>query len=128
MLDDMVRAYLTCALWSSLDEAGEPLDANKSLSDFASEAVATATADCNRFLDENRSDLEEYCFTVQRDGGDSPLAYAGHDLWLTRNGHGAGFWDRAGIEQLLGDRLTAVAEKFGTAMVYVGEGGKVYIE
>ncbi len=20
---------------------------------------------------------------------------AGHDLWLTRNGHGAGFWDRA---------------------------------
>jgi hypothetical protein len=26
-----------------------------------------------------------------------PLKQAGHDFWLTRNGHGTGFWDRPEI-------------------------------
>ena len=39
---------------------------------------------------------------------------AGHDFWLTRNGHGAGFWDRP---ELYGNpetrALTAAAEEYG---------------
>lgn len=32
---------------------------------------------------------------------------AGHDFWLTRNGHGAGFWDRPKIYgEELADQLT----------------------
>lgn len=32
---------------------------------------------------------------------------AGHDYWLTRNGHGAGFWDRDELEaDGLGDKLS----------------------
>lgn len=39
----------------------------------------------------------------------------GHDFWLTRNGHGAGFWDRPeiwGKEE--SERLSALARRFGS--------------
>ena len=48
---------------------------------------------------------------------------------LTRNGHGAGFWDgdyehfKAG----LGDTLTKLADKFREVTAYNGDDGKVYI-
>jgi hypothetical protein len=42
---------------------------------------------------------------------ESELARAGHDFWLTRNGHGAGFWD--GDWPTYGDLLTKVAHGFG---------------
>ena len=40
-------------------------------------------------------------------------AAAGHDLWLTSRGHGAGFWDRDPLKaEDLGDMLSAVTEQF----------------
>jgi hypothetical protein len=50
----------------------------------------------------------------------------GHDLWLTRNGHGAGFWDR-GLGDV-GDKLTAIAKRMGSKSLYVGDDGKIYID
>ncbi len=35
------------------------------------------------------------------------LAQCGHDFWLTRNGHGTGFWDR-GYEESLGSLFERV--------------------
>ena len=46
--------------------------------------------------------------TVAQDGG---WDYFGHDYLLTRDGHGAGFWDR-GLGEL-GDYLTKIAENNG---------------
>lgn len=43
---------------------------------------------------------------------------AGHDFALTRNGHGAGFWDR-GLPGETGDRLTELAESYGSSAVSV---------
>lgn len=41
---------------------------------------------------------------------------AGHDLWLTRQGHGVGFWDRPTFYGAdLTQRLTAYAEALGAA-------------
>lgn len=37
---------------------------------------------------------------------------AGHDLWLTRNGHGAGFWD-GDWDDTVADRLTELSEEMG---------------
>lgn len=46
------------------------------------------------------------------------LAGAGHDFALTRNGHGAGFWDRGfGI---VGDALTTIAKAEGSSDIMVG--------
>ena len=44
---------------------------------------------------------------------DDQIAQAGHDFWLTRNGHGAGFWD--GDWPKYGDMFTKIAESFGEA-------------
>ena len=45
-------------------------------------------------------------------GSDRPhLAAAGHNLWLTSQGHGAGFWDR-GLPDDLCDALCDAADRF----------------
>jgi hypothetical protein len=48
-----------------------------------------------------------------------------HDFWLTRNGHGAGFWD-GDYEEELGEKLTAICKKMGSIDLYVGDDNKIY--
>ena len=44
----------------------------------------------------------------------------GHDYWLTRNGHGAGFWDRPEIYgEVNAKKLTDISESFGEKYVFV---------
>jgi hypothetical protein len=51
---------------------------------------------------------------------------AGHDFWLTRNGHGAGFWDGDWPEPLA-TVLTDAAHAFGELSPYVGDDGLIYL-
>lgn len=54
------------------------------------------------------------CSNLARVYPDIPAEQAGHDLWLTRNGHGAGFWDRARIYGTHdASELTRLAEVLG---------------
>jgi hypothetical protein len=89
--ETILRAYIECALWAETDNAdesgGEPLDANYSADDIAPEALATLRADCETFAERARA----AGFAITGYWSDEQL---GHDLWLTRNGHGTGFWDR----------------------------------
>jgi len=88
-LDAFTRGYITAALWSSVDiDTDEPLDANHDIEDISRDALKTMIGDCLRFQAENASKLTGCTYT-----GCPLLEYAGHDFWLTRNGHGAGFWD-----------------------------------
>ena len=48
-----------------------------------------------------------------------------HDFWLTRNGHGTGFWD--GDYPETGDRLTELAKKFGECNLYVTDDNEIEI-
>jgi len=112
-IDEFVIAYATSALWSSSDADGEPLDKDHGVDDIAPEAMAIMVADCKAFR-ELAGDLlvgldESQC---------------GHDFWLTRNGHGCGFWDR-GLGEL-GDKLTKICKEFGEAYPYADE-GKIYL-
>lgn len=105
-IEAMVTAYLECALWSSTecDEDGEncrPLDDQYHVDDFSQGAVHEAREDCE--------DLVRMCLDEGTELLDA--ARMGHDFWLTRNHHGAGFWDRGLGEQ--GNRLTALAHSFG---------------
>lgn len=52
------------------------------------------------------------------------IEHAGHDFWLNRCGHGAGFWDR-GLGEL-GDRLSDAAKVYGNVDLYIGDDGLVY--
>ncbi len=129
-LESFIRAYIECALWSSTDDAdesgGEPLDANYDESDIAPEARQAMEDDCASFYNDpaNRDDLDLWQHEF---GSDSQ---AGHDFWLTRNGHGAGFWDRfyGDAEQVkAGDRLTKASKPYGEVHLYVGDDGRIYV-
>ena len=68
---------------------------------------ARVWGDCRNFLEAYSSLLEDCGATLEQ---------AAHDLWLTRNGHGTGFWDRPEIygEQLAAE-LTRAAKAMGSA-------------
>jgi hypothetical protein len=116
---EILKHYVICALWSSTDYAddsgGEPLDANYSRDDISPNTLADMLADIEAFTQSARSLLEKSGIC------DSQI---GHDFWLTRNGHGAGFWDR-GLGEV-GELLTAICKPFGSVDLYVGDDGQLY--
>lgn len=122
---EFVQGYLVCALWSSntCDEEGNnctPLDEDHDIEDIAPEARATCEEDCRDFFDAQQATLK-----LATDTPGYTWGRAGHDFWLTRNGHGAGFWDR-GLGGL-GARLTEAAQVYDSVYLYVGDDGKVYL-
>jgi hypothetical protein len=119
-LDAFTRAYLICALWTDDPEPGSGEwneHGDYTIANLASEALEQAIEDCAAFRERMAAQLEQ--------AGDD--AQNGHDFWLTRNGHGAGFWDR-GYPDAIGDALTAAAQTFGEASVILGDSGRLYIE
>lgn len=62
---------------------------------------------------------------IFEDGEDAGDAAAGHDFWLTRNGHGAGFWDGCWPKQA-GEQLSALARTFGEVSIYRADDGLLY--
>lgn len=116
MISKMVNQYVVTMLWSSTaDNLGRPLDHDYSIEDLAPETLQKCVDDCNQFLAlagaiTNGLDLEDL----------------GHDFWLTRNGHGAGFWD-GDYEKAIGLALTQIAESFSALDAYVGDDGKIYL-
>jgi hypothetical protein len=127
-LDEFTRAYVETALWSSNDNStesgGEPLDANYSIEDIAPDTLAQMVDDCRKFQAAHGHLLtDEHCLRYGPDFGID--GRAGHDFWLTRNGHGAGFWD--GDWSAEADAiLTPAAEAFGELDLYVGDDGRIY--
>ena len=130
LLDDFADGYVTAALWSSNDESdergGEPLDRNYSVEDIAPGSLAQMVEDCAKFQQENAEDLAQYADLREGRGGEwSSDELAGHDFWLSRNGHGTGFWDRGAGD--VGDRLADAARKAGEQDLYVGDDGVIYL-
>jgi hypothetical protein len=116
-----LRAYLTCALWSSTGEDGVPLDEEYSLDDLAPIALLEAHKDVQQALTLANGFVPEW-------GEFWSDEQFGHDFWLTRNGHGAGFWDRYsnGPEGDIGQKLTEIAKSFGGTDPYVGDDALLY--
>ena len=97
-------AYLEAALWSSTDDEGDCLDAKFSPEDIEPETLEVLKAHCLSFL----SLALCYIEAEERDG--NKIEMAGHDFWLTSQGHGAGFWD--GDWPKYGDLLTNPSRRY----------------
>ena len=136
-MDKFTQAYIECAIWASTvddprypagqdNPGGEPMDKHYSLSDFAPETIAKMEADCQKFqfrFNANGGNFDESIGKALHDC--SPTEYAGHDFWLTRNRHGAGFWDGDWIEPAASE-LTELSHSFGECDLYVGDDGLIY--
>lgn len=125
-LDEFTLAYIESAFWSTNDGAtesgGEPLDKNYDRSDLDPDTLKKMAEDCLSFQQENADDIAQY----PRRGEWSGDQLAGHDFWLTRCGHGTGFWDREYLPEDVRSRLSAAAENYGNVDLYVGDDGMVY--
>jgi hypothetical protein len=117
-LDRFIDAYIECALWSTNDEStpqgGEPLDKNYGPEDIHPDTLAEMREDCEDFMQANAADLDDF-----------DPEYCGHDFWLTRNHHGAGFWDGDYPEDI-GRRLTETSHVYGEVNLIVGEDGLIH--
>ena len=116
-LDKFTIGYIACALWSSTDGNQEPLDNNYNIEDIAPNTLQGMVEDCADFQAKNAELLAAISGYGHRE-------QAGHDFWLTRNRHGAGFWDR-GLDAI-GELLTKSSHAYGTVDLYVGDDGKIY--
>jgi len=89
---EFFNAYVDAALWSSTyGEDGENNldDGEHDLSDKAKNKMLLDCADFFNYCErEGINPLPDYDDNLYSDAEKS-----GHDFWLTRMGHGAGFWD-----------------------------------
>lgn len=122
-IDGMTDAYIECALWSSVhfenekDACGMPFDqVDAELAQSTREEMRESCADFIDLLEREEIEIPEDEWSDEQ---------IGHDFWLTRNGHGAGFWDR-GFN--LGDLLTKWAKTYGSSDLYVGDDGMIYCQ
>lgn len=119
-----IDGYLTAALWSSHGSddptGGEYLDENYDEDDIVPESKANHQLQCANFIAANWDLLVSAVNTPGYSWGS-----AGHDFWLTRNGHGAGFWDR-GLGDV-GEKLSAAARLCGGCDPWVDEAGGVHL-
>ena len=124
-MTEFTTAYLVASLWASTDDNQNPLDDNYNFDSFAPEALARMEADCEQFQAENAELLAKaYPLYVVIDDS-CPESYAGHDFWLTRAGHGCGWWDRGMGE--LGEQLTEATRKWKEINLYVGDDLLIHI-
>jgi hypothetical protein len=121
-VDEFTRAYMEAAIWSSTDENDDPLDQNYDITDFSDNTFNRIIADCKQFQQYANIDSIEGAPSTH---DASPHVMAGHDFWLTRNGHGAGFWD-GDWPEADGARLTELSEKFKELDLYVGDDGQLH--
>jgi hypothetical protein len=116
--DKILNGYLEALLWAESD-GEDPLDKNYSTADLSSELV-----------EKSKKDIEKFVAAVKKDGVDLSQydpEQIGHDLLLTRNGHGAGFWD-GDYEEPDESFFDKAAKELGERQPYVGDDGKIYTD
>lgn len=119
-MDEFTDAYVEAALCTSTDNRNEsgglPLDKNYTVDDIDINTLAKMIKDCK--------DFKKKCKRVYERGGWDDK-HAGHDFWLTRNGHGTGFWDsgyKNPFVERIGKVLTKVSKAYGEFSLYIGDG------
>jgi len=122
--EDFIIGYLEAAEWCGIHDANEDAEEMASERDvdftWDRDTAHEAAMDCLDFLaTAPEGGIPEYGHPVYSDAN-----LAGHDFWLTRNGHGAGFWDR-GLGDL-GKALTEHCKPYGEVCLFAGDDDVIY--
>ncbi len=112
-----VIQYLETALWSSTDEHGKPLDRENSVNDFTVDSFGKATRELTEFMEKVQFIVSVQCTT--------DADQFAHDFWLSRNGHGTGFFDKPEFYGKCCKELQALAKSFGECHISVQENGRL---
>ncbi len=138
--DSFTEHYISCALWCGVlaykhaddceyDDSDadtctcepelESSDGPHHDDELNEDTLESLTSDAHDFYASNVVDLRASTLTMEQ---------AGHDFWLTRNRHGAGFWSRKRLGKDADaalDRLTEASHAYGEQSLIVGDDGKV---
>jgi hypothetical protein len=138
-LESFVQDYIGTALEMATTEAREEWALNHpevterddmkrfdfDTDDLDPDALSKMTADATVFWNRNGSYIlarEEY-----NDRGEWNIVQrAASDFYLTRNGHGSGFWDKPNLWGPYSDKFANDSKWFGSTDLTLGEDGKVY--
>lgn len=113
-----IMNYQQAAEDTSTDDAGDTYS-GRGLP-WSQEAQLQAQNEVIEFITSNGDDCREF---AESHAG---WPQVGIDFWLTRNRHGAGFWDR-GVGAV-GQRLTDAAHPWGELHVWLNEQGELEFE
>lgn len=128
-LDAFTRAYIDAALWSSTaDGSAEQEETDPNHEGTFDTSFQALNFDANDLSPELLAHVIEDCAAFQKDNAEllasaeygtrwPDAEMAGHDFWLTRNHHGAGFWGR-GLGDV-GRNLTDAAHAYGDENWYL---------
>lgn len=127
LFERFVSAYIEAALWSSVNDRhysdpSESESLDSSGYELAPETVAGMRADCQAFWAQHQKTILA-CDLLR--GESDEVAMAGHDFWLTRCRHGAGFWDGDWPEPQA-TALTEASHGCGEVTLYVGDDDLIY--
>lgn len=112
------KAYAEAALWATTDHDAEPLNKRFNTDSFSESVWLNILSQCADFL--SRPEVQQLA-----DNWDTKdYKQAGHDFFLTRNRHGAGFWDGHWGDS--GKPLTDLSHRFGESQPYDSCDGELY--
>lgn len=121
-IDDVLDSYYETAFWTEGDndfdneiqDDNNKLN-NKSISDISDKSKEQSKNDIIEFIKKAKEIAPEELSTYNEKS-------LGHNIWLSRNGHGAGFFDDNN------DQLQQIARDMKSVNMYVGDDGQVYID
>lgn len=122
------QAFIETLIWSSTDDDGNSIDHTTTAIDTDNKIDKLITEFIRLVeLDPTLKSLENI---TEQTGNDVDRIM--HDLCLTVNGHGAGFWDgdysEDGIvEGIIGGKLSAICRGLGSIEIYQGNDGGFYV-
>lgn len=124
--DQFLTGYTVALFWSSIDDHnGETVNIDDYMT--STQADDHCRAACRAFFDTHYADLELAAAAYSADDLELGWQLAGNDFALTRNRHGAGYWD-GDLPEELGARLTEAAHRAGECWPYLGDDGLIYIQ
>jgi hypothetical protein len=115
-IDLFTLGYITAAFWADFDDDADTNPSGSTMYDITPQSLDRIISDCKIFQDRNIDTLVS---------ASSDFEAHGNDFWLSRNGHGAGFFDRG--YGTIGDALQDAARPWGKVSIF-SQDGQVYFE
>ena len=117
LISEFISHYTAALLFYGRDEEEESKEL--SIDDLSEGARIEIERDCRLFMAQNAALLEQ---AIDVYG----VGHAAQDFYLTRCGHGAGYWD-GDLPEELGEKLTKASKEFGESTPYRGDDKQLYL-